>query len=44
MHFCHEELYMIMAAVPGLGLVAMYVKNWIHKHMECSGHNHKENE
>ena len=40
MHFCHEELYMIMAAIPGLTLLATKIRNYFHRrhaHCECDG-------
>ena len=35
MHFCHEELFAIMAAVPGLSYLAYRVREWWHEKFEC---------
>lgn len=37
-HFCHQELAAALMIIPGCALLSVYVKNWIHKHLECHGH------
>jgi hypothetical protein len=39
MHFCHEELFMLLAAIPGLAFLVRRLRAWWHRHHTCQ---HKE--
>ena len=41
-HFCSDELFMLMMAVPFLGIYGRRLSVWWHSRCECPSHEHQE--
>lgn len=42
MHFCHEELFALMALLPGFSYLMYRLKSWWHSRKVCSCPNNQE--
>jgi hypothetical protein len=43
-HFCSDELFMLMAALPFIGAFFRRIHAWYHVKFKHKAHEHKENE